>query len=349
LIVGVGQGDEHISSGESIETVGDVFLSEIAVIRFGTLSEPVNFSGHLVNISVGVHVLPERLSVLWVVTTSVGLLRAIIIEWNTSGGESKNKRVFEHLLVVVLVQESGIVVVIDEDTKSAWVSEFLVYLINSVSDTLHGLFGSKHVLNCVVHGVVEKTGDEVLIWRDVVRITVETFTHLENTSRVSKFLPEVLCDFRNSINSNTIELIGVDQVFDPVLEISSDVRVILVEIWEVSKSAVLDLPLVVPVCNSAIVVVMLSLVERVDFAEVHTDWGNVVGDNIDHDVDTLGVSSFDEVLEIIVRTEMIVGLLPIGGPVTVISITVVVNDWGDPDGVETHTLNIIEVVGNTGP
>lgn len=286
---------------------------------------------------------------MWVVTTSVGLLRSIVIEWNTSGGESKNKRVFEHLLVVVLVQESGIVVVIDEDTKSGWVSEFLVDLTNSTSDSLHGLVGTEHILNCVIHWVVEKTGQEVLIWRDVVRISVETFTHLENTSRISILLPEVWFDFRNGINSNTIELIGVDQVFDPVLEISSDVIVILVEIWEVSKSAVLDLSLVAPVCDLAIIVIVLSLVERVDFAEVHTNWGNVVGDNIDHDVHVLIVSSFDEVLEILVRTEMIVGLLPIGSPVSVISITIVVNNWGDPDGVETHTLDVIEVVGDTVP
>jgi len=347
--VGVGQGNEHVSSGESVEVVEDVFLSKIAVIRFGCLSSIVNSSGHLVNVRVGVHVLPERLSVLWVVTTSVGLLRAIVIEWNTSGGESKNKRVFEHLLVVVLVQESGIVVVIDEDTKSGWVSELLVDLADSVSDSLHGLLGTENILNCVIHWVVEKTGDKVLIWADVVRISIETFTHLENASGFSILLPEVLGDFRNSIDSNTIELIGVDQVFDPVLEIASDVRVILVEIWEVSKSAVFDLSLVAPVCDLAIVVVMLGLVERVDLAEVHADWCNVVGDNIDHDVHVLGVSSFHEVLEIIVRAEVIVGLLPIGGPVSVISITVVVNNWRDPDGVETHTLDVIEVLGNTVP
>jgi hypothetical protein len=123
----------------------------------------------------------------------------------------------------------------------------------------------------------------------------------------------------------------------------------LVEIWEVSKSAVFDLSLVAPVCDLAIIVIVLRLVERVDFAEVHTDWCNVVGDNIDHDVHVFIVSSFDEVLKILIRTEMIVGLLPIGSPVTVISITVVVNDWGNPDGVETHTLDVIEVVGNTVP
>jgi len=349
LIVRVGQSNEHVSSGESVEVVKDVFLLEIAVIRFGALSSLVNFSGHLVNVRVGVHVLPERFSVLRVVTTSVGLLRTIVIEWNTSGGESKNKCVFEHLLVVVLVQESGIVVVIDEDTKSGWVSEFLVYLLDSSGDSLHGLGRAEDILDGVVHWIVEKTGNEVLIWTDVVRVSVEAFTHLENTSGISILLPEVFTDFRNSIDSNTIELIGVDQVFDPVLEISSDVGVILVEIWEVSKSAVLDLPLVVPVCDITSVVVVLSLVEWVNLAEVHANWGNVVGDNIDHDVHVFIVSSFDEVLKILVGTEVIVGLLPIGGPVSVITITVVINDWRDPDGVETHTLNVIEVVGDTVP
>ena len=50
LIVGVGQGNEHVSSGESVEVVEDVFLLEIAVIGLGALSSIVNSSGHLVNV-----------------------------------------------------------------------------------------------------------------------------------------------------------------------------------------------------------------------------------------------------------------------------------------------------------
>lgn len=50
LIVGVGQSNEHVTSGESVEVVKDVFLLEIVVIRLGALSSLVNFSGHLVNV-----------------------------------------------------------------------------------------------------------------------------------------------------------------------------------------------------------------------------------------------------------------------------------------------------------
>ena len=349
LIVRVGQGNEHITSGESVEVVEDVFLLEIVVERLGSLSGFVNSGGHLVDVRVGVHILPERFSVLWVVTTSVSLLGTIVIEWDTSGGKSKDEGVFEHLLVVVLVQESSVVVVIDEDTKGSWVSEFLVDLLNSSSNGLHGVVGTEDILDGVVHWVVENTGDEVLVWTNVVGVTVEALTHLEDTSGISVLLPEVLGDLRNGIDSNTIELVGVDQVLDPILKITSDVLIILVEIWEVSESAVLNLTLVVPVLDLASIVVMLVVVEWVDLGEVHADWGNVVGDNIDHDVHAFIVGSFDEVLKIISRTEVIVSLLPIGSPVTVITITVVINDWGDPDGVEAHTLDVVKVVGDTVP
>jgi hypothetical protein len=50
LIVGVCQSNEHVSSGESVEVVEDVFLLEIAVIGLGALSSIVNSSGHLVNV-----------------------------------------------------------------------------------------------------------------------------------------------------------------------------------------------------------------------------------------------------------------------------------------------------------
>jgi len=252
LIVRVGQSNEHVSSGESVEVVKDVFLLEIAVIRFGALSSLVNFSGHLVNVRVGVHVLPERFSVLRVVTTSVGLLRTIVIEWNTSGGESKNKCVFEHLLVVVLVQESGIVVVIDEDTKSGWVSEFLVYLLDSSGDSLHGLGRAEDILDGVVHWIVEKTGNEVLIWTDVVRVAVEAFTHLEDSCRLSVLSPEVLWDLRNGVDSDAIELVCLHELLDPVFEILSHIWVLLVQVWKARKPAILNFVLVVPVIDVAL-------------------------------------------------------------------------------------------------
>ena len=70
----------------------------------------------------------------------------------------------------------------------------------------------------------------------------------------------------------------------------------------------------------------------------------MVGDNIDHDVDALIVAGFDKVLEIIRRSEVVVGLVPVSTPVAMISWLLVIDNWRDPDGIESHTLDIVKMV-----
>ena len=111
--------------------------------------------------------------------------------------------------------------------------------------------------------------------------------------------PEVFWNLWDAIDSDSIESIVIDEVLDPVLEVSSDPVVFLIKIWEVDKSTVLNLPLISPVIDGAISVIMIWRVEWLDRAEIVSNWGNMVGDNIDHDVDALIVAGFDKVLEII--------------------------------------------------
>jgi hypothetical protein len=201
---------------------------------------------------------------LWVVATSVGLLGAVVVEWDTSSSKGESESVGKHFLVVILVKESGIVVVIDEKTKSINVLEMTSFFLVSVLDSVHGLLRSKHISDGIVHWVVEEGGDRTLIATNVSWVTVENLSHLEHSGSWAEFGPEVLWNLWDSINSNTIEAIGGDEVADPVLELLSNPVVFLVKIWEVSKSAVLNLPLVAPVLDVTLGVVVVSRVEWVD-------------------------------------------------------------------------------------
>ena len=156
--------------------------------------------------------------------------------------------------------------------------------------------------------------------------------------------PEVFWNLWDAIDSDSIESIVIDEVLDPVLEVSSDPVVFLIKIWEVDKSTVLNLPLISPVIDGAISVIMIWRVEWLDRAEIVSNWGNMVGDNIDHDVDALIVAGFDKVLEIIRRSEVVVGLVPVSTPVAMISWLLVIDNWRDPDGIESHTLDIVKMV-----
>jgi hypothetical protein len=68
--------------------------------------------------------------------------------------------------------------------------------------------------------------------------------------------PEALGDLRNGVDTDTVETILFHEILDPALEVSADIRVILIKIRKTGKTAVLDLPLVVPIIDVTITMVM---------------------------------------------------------------------------------------------
>jgi len=153
---------------------------------------------------------------------------------------------------VELILESCVIVIVDEDTEGVNILEFTIFLGKSVFDIIHALSRSKDVLDGVVHWIVEERSEIVLIWRNVAWISVEALSHLENTSSLTILTPELALDLWDSVNSNSIELIGIDQVFNPVFKILSDVTIILVNIWKISKSAVFNFMSITPVVDLTI-------------------------------------------------------------------------------------------------
>lgn len=104
-----------------------------------SFSSSVDLGSHLIDVGVGVHVLPEGLSVLWIVSTIVVLFGTVVVEWDTSSGQSEGKSRFESRIVVELVLESSVIVVVDKDTKGINILEFTVFLSKSVFDVVHAL------------------------------------------------------------------------------------------------------------------------------------------------------------------------------------------------------------------
>ena len=151
-------------------------------------------------------------------SSSVELFSTIVGKWNTSGGERKCHSLLQASLVVsMIVKETRIVVVIDKDTEGIDILEVLGLLVISVTDVVHGFRATEDIADRVIHGVVEKSGQMVLIWSNIGWITIEAFSHLEDASSFSVFRPKVCWDLWNSINSNTIEAILLDDTLDPVL------------------------------------------------------------------------------------------------------------------------------------
>ena len=93
--------------------------------------------------------------------------------------------------------------------------------------------------------------------------------------------------------------------------------------------------------------IVLTSVERVDLAEIGTDWGNVVSDDVDHNPNAFFMGCLDESFEVVFRAEVLIDVLPVGGPVTVVAWFFILNDGRDPDGVKAHASNIVKVLDHT--
>jgi hypothetical protein len=189
---------------------------------------------------------------------------------------------------MVGVEETRVVVVVNENTKGVQVFEVRGLLLISILDAVHGL-AAKNVLDGEVHWVVEETSQVFLIWTNVSWVTVKVLTHLEHSRCLSVLTPEIFRNFWNSIDSNSIKSVGLDKVLNPVLKVASNVVVLLIEIRKTGKTAILNRVLITPV-DITVSMIVLSLIQWVDLAEVVTDWSAMVGNNVDHDVDAFSVS-----------------------------------------------------------
>ena len=204
------------------------------------------------------------------------------------GGHGEGEGTLEHGDVMVGVEETRVVVVVNENTKGVQVFEVRGLLLVSILDAVHGL-AAENVLDGEVHWVVEETSQVFLIWTNVSWVTVKVLTHLEHSRCLSVLTPEIFWNFWNSIDSNSIETVGLDKVLNPVLKVASNVVVLLIEIRKTGKTAILNRVLITPV-DITVSMIVLSLIQWVDLAEIVTDWSAMVGNNVDHDVDAFSVS-----------------------------------------------------------
>jgi hypothetical protein len=98
---------------------------------------------------------------------------------------------------------------------------------------------------------------------NIADFSLEDLTNLENASSLSIFLPEVRLDMGNGINTNSVKIKLLDSILDPLEKGLSHELVVLVQVRQVSKAAIFDLVLIIPVVDLTFGVVVLFLVEGV--------------------------------------------------------------------------------------
>lgn len=257
-VIGVSQRNQEFAARESVKVGTRVALNPLFVPNLRFLSLSIDLGNNLIQVTVSVHVVPERFTVRWVVSTAVVLLGTVVNEWDTSGGEREDGRGGELLvLALMVVQETSVVVVVNEDSESVNVVEVIFFSVVARLNLAHVLSTSEHVANRVVHGVVEQTSKIVLVRSHVSGVSIEALSHLEDTGGFSILAPEIALDLGNGIDTDTVEVVLLNDALNPVLEVLTHIGVVLVKIGEVSKTAVLNIACIVPVSDLAVAVVVL--------------------------------------------------------------------------------------------
>jgi len=101
------------------------------------------------------------------------------------------------------------------------------------SDTIHALTIGPNVLDGLVHRIIKKPRDVVLIVGHIVGVSVEALADGINPSSGCVLTPEVFGYFGNGIDSDSVQVVCFNEIFDPVLEILSYIGIVLVEVRQI--------------------------------------------------------------------------------------------------------------------
>jgi len=322
VVKGVGESEEVFASSESVEAVVSISLNLIVVEELSSLTEVVDDLQEVVDIRVSVHVGPKGLSVEGILTTTVGLLVTIVDNWDTNRSNGEGEGSSEVLVAGTASEETWLIVVVDEVTGNCDVRPGSVSTIIVVLDAVHGATVLEGISKGRVESVVQDRIKRTLVAGNVWKIETEDFTNGVDTSSSAEFSPEVLGNIRDSVDSEGIKVVGLDEVSSPLKESLLDEWMILIKIRKSAEPASFHLWLIsgVDVIAVGVFVVVAGVIERNNVAVVSViNVSDVVGNNINHNPDVSLMASLDEFLQLFSSAELFVNLIEVFGPVAMIS------------------------------
>ncbi len=92
------------------------------------------------------------------------------------------------------------------------------------------------------------------------------------------------------------------------------------------------------------IVVVTRVVEGSVDPEVRVEVSHMIGNHVHHHQNPSLVAGADEVNEVLLRAEVIVEAVKVSPPITVVSPVAIVDDRGDPNRIEAHSLDIVQIV-----
>lgn len=180
--------NQELAARIGVEVLGCVAFGPGLVPDCRGFALSVDLCDDLVEITGSVHVLPQRLAILGVVSTTVVLLGSIVNKWYTKTGQREDCCVSKlGVLATVVVQKSSIVVVVNEKSKCAQVFEVGSLGVVSGLNVAHVLTISEDVVNSVVHRIIKEASNIVLVGTNIGWVAIEALAHLENARCCTEF------------------------------------------------------------------------------------------------------------------------------------------------------------------
>ena len=138
VCVGVRKRDQEFAPGEGVEVLACVSFNPSLIPDGGLLALSVYLCNDLVEIAAGVHTLPHRFTVGWIITTRVVLLSSVVNEGDAASGEGEDGSGFELVVfATVVVEKTRVVVVVNEQTKGVQIFEITCFSIVAGLDATH--------------------------------------------------------------------------------------------------------------------------------------------------------------------------------------------------------------------
>jgi len=351
----VGGDDKGLATSEGVELIVLPALNELVVPDGLLLTSTNGDVEELVEFGVGVVVaVPERLAVLGIIATVEALLGTVVDDGDTGGEEGEHESITILPGIGLDREETSLIVVVDESAENAGVLEVLLILLETIAEVAHGLGVGEHITHGEVHGVAQNAVKAALITGNVADVTVVVLTNGELADGRLELLPEGLLDFSDSVDAEAIAVISSD-LLDVLDQLLADESIGLVEIRKARETAVLDFRLVIPVLDVAAsraavaIVVVVNAVEGDELVVPAIGLGvtHVVADDIDHKIHATVFEGVVQVDKVIKSTKVFIDSSDILGPVAMIALVSVLNNRTDPDSIEAHALDVVELVYDT--
>lgn len=170
----------------------------------------------------------------------------------------------------------------------------------------------------MMHWNIENWVYIVLIRSYVIWTFPKHFSYLKNSWGFGKFCPKFFGNMGQCIDPNSIKLIFLNQIIYPLEQILLDKLVLLSEIWQSWKSAVFNLPLVFPVFDLTLGMVVFWLIKWVYLSEIICV-PNMIWNNINQNKNIPLVGSLYQWCQVLLGSKVLIQRFKVYLPVSMVS------------------------------